>query len=124
MNFDPELVAEAKEQLQDDLLAFSWLVQMARQLGPESYGTTKRSETVIDCVVHLHGQGTVVVGNAVLRSDLCRDRTPDRNPEHALRARLDSVTAAWRGPQHAMQLKTAEAEKLQVLFLDSINRAL
>ncbi|MDG2186001.1 MAG: hypothetical protein P8K79_10005 [Mariniblastus sp.] len=26
MNLDQKLIAEAKEQLQDDLLAFSWLV--------------------------------------------------------------------------------------------------
>ena len=114
MNFDQELAAEAKEQLQDDLPAFSWLVQMARQLDP---GRTEPQnvEAVIDCVVHLHGQGTVVVGNAGLKNDLCVIE-PWPESEHALRARLESVTAAWQGPKPAMQLKTAEAEKLRFCF--------
>lgn len=114
MNFDQKLIAEAKEQLQDDLLAFSWLVQMARQLDAERT-EPQNVETVIDCVVHLHGQGTVVVGNAVLKNDLCLiDAWPESG--QGLHARLESVTAEWRGPQHAMQLKTAEAEKLRFCF--------
>ncbi len=114
MNLDQELIAEAKEQLQDDMLAFSWLVQMARQLDAERK-EPQNVETVIDCVVHLHGEKTVGVGNTVLKNDLCLiDAWPESG--QALRARLKSATAEWRGPQHAMQLKTAEAEKLRFCF--------
>ena len=69
MTVDHQLVTVIKDQLQDDVLNFAWMVQIAR------LQDTDRTESdcvnaVLDSVIHLCRDGEIVVGNARNESDM------------------------------------------------------
>ena len=63
MHVDHQLAAEITDQLEDDILHFTWMVQIARLQNLERAESDNIS-VVLDSVTALHGQGIIVVGNA------------------------------------------------------------
>ena len=69
MPFDHQLATEIKRQLDDDILNFAWVVQIARLQDPE------RTEpdcvnVVLESVTELHRNGEIVVGSARNENDM------------------------------------------------------
>lgn len=63
MAVDQQLVSEIKAQLEDDILHFAWILQIARTQKP---GRTESNwlNSVLDSVTAIHSSGDIVVGNA------------------------------------------------------------
>lgn len=63
MAVDQQLASEIKAQLEDDILHFAWILQIARTQKP---GRTKSNwlNSVLDSVTAIHSSGDIVVGNA------------------------------------------------------------
>ena len=110
----PELMAEIQDQLQDDILSFDWLAQIARLEFPNQR-ERENVAAVIEAVTRLHGQGWIIVGDAKVVDEFCLIE-PWPESGQALCDRLESVTAPWPEPAAAMELETAEAEKLRYCF--------
>ncbi|MCH2125477.1 MAG: hypothetical protein MK165_11825 [Pirellulaceae bacterium] len=97
MSVDTQLVAEIKEQLNDDILSFAWMAQIARLLKP---GRNKIDciGSVLDSVVELCNDGFIVVGpTRETNGMIFIDAWPDR--ELGLRARLEFEIAKYGGTQ-------------------------
>ena len=91
MNFEQQLIAEIESQLEDDVLYFGWLVQIARQQNP-TYTESECADVVLDSIARLHRDGTIVVGNARETDGMVLiDAWPELN--HDLRDRMESVIA-------------------------------
>lgn len=110
----PELMAEIQDQLQDDILSFEWLAQVARLEFPNQ-SERKNVAAVMEAVTRLHEQGLIIVGEAKVVDEICLIE-PWPESGQALSDRLESVTAPWPEPAAAMELETAEAEKLRFCF--------
>ncbi|PZD73357.1 hypothetical protein C1752_02255 [Acaryochloris thomasi RCC1774] len=61
MNIDQQLIDEIKSQMEDDILYFGWMVQIARLQNPARIESDSIN-AVIEAVVKLHSDGTIVVG--------------------------------------------------------------
>jgi hypothetical protein len=89
MSVDSELLAEIKDQLQDDILNFGWLCQIVRLKNPH-HTEADRIGAVVDAVIGLHQDGTIIVGRArETDGTVLIDPWPERN--HELRARIESA---------------------------------
>ncbi|MCH2182375.1 MAG: hypothetical protein MK108_10250 [Mariniblastus sp.] len=110
----PELMAEIRNQLQDDILSFEWLAQIARLEFPRQ-SERENVAAVMEAVTRLHEQGLIMVGEAKVVDEICMIE-PWPESGQALCDRLETVTAAWPGPAAAMELETAEAEQLRFCF--------
>lgn len=63
MAVDQELVHEIGKQLQDDILHFGWIRQIASLQHPD-YDAAQCVESVMDAVVYLHETQVIVIGDA------------------------------------------------------------
>lgn len=63
MAVDQQLVSEIKAQLEDDILHFAWILQIARTQNPD-HTKSNWLNSVLDSVTALHSSGDIVVGNA------------------------------------------------------------
>lgn len=97
MSVDAQLVAEIKDQLNDDILHFAWMVQIARLLKP-GQNETDGIGAVLDSVIELYNDGFIVVGPAREANGMVViDAWPDT--EHDLRARMEFEIAKYEGTQ-------------------------
>lgn len=97
MSVDTQLIVEIKDQLNDDILHFAWMVQIARLLKP---GRNKIDciGSVLDSVVKLYNDGFIVVGPARESNGMVViDAWPDT--KHGLRARMEFEIAKYEGTQ-------------------------
>jgi hypothetical protein len=64
-----QLATEIKDQLNDDILYFGWMVQIARLQNPDRT-ESDNVNAVLDSVSDLHREGKIVVGNAHNQNDM------------------------------------------------------
>ncbi|MEZ6094950.1 MAG: hypothetical protein R3C03_12090 [Pirellulaceae bacterium] len=94
MNID-KLVTEITCQLEDDVLDYAWMVQIARLQKPER-SEKDWTNAVLDSVIKLHNDGSIVVGNAY-QSDGMVQINPWPEENDALRKRMMSEIAKYNG---------------------------
>lgn len=92
-----QLVDEITSQLEDDILYFAWMVQIARLQDPER-NETECTNAVLDSVIKLHNDGTIVVGN-VFQSDGMVLISPWHEKNGELRKRIESEIAKYNGSE-------------------------
>ena len=92
MSVSPEVVAEIKSQLADDILHYGWLYQIVRAECP-AQSDEQCVESVLDGIMLLHQSGLIVVGNA-REVDGKVVVQPWQESNHELRVRLASTIAA------------------------------
>lgn len=63
MTIDQQLVSEIQEHLEDDILNFAWILQIARTQKPNCRESNWLN-SALDSVIALHSSGDIVVGNA------------------------------------------------------------
>ena len=93
MSRSPDILAEIKSQLQDDILHFGWLCQIARDLYP-SFTDSEIVGCVTAAVTHLAKDRAIVVGDAT-ESDGVVQIQPWTIEQEKLPARLtETVTGS------------------------------
>ena len=89
MDINQQLIDEVQLQLEDDILHLAWLVQLVHQMNP-SLSDLECVDTVVDLVARLHGDATIVIGNARQFNEIVLiDAWPES--EHNLRDRIKSA---------------------------------
>ena len=63
MTINEQLIAEIISQLEDDILSYGWMIQIAQQQKPER-SEAECTNAVLDSVIKLHNDAAIVVGNA------------------------------------------------------------
>jgi hypothetical protein len=95
VSIDQQLATEITDQLEDDILYFGWMVQIARIQNPDR-AESDNIRAVIDCVTELQSQGTIVVGNVRDAGGLLLiDRWPEKGQD--LQARMATAIEASAG---------------------------
>ncbi|MEZ6093257.1 MAG: hypothetical protein R3C03_03320 [Pirellulaceae bacterium] len=69
MDFDVQLENEVRSQLNDDILSFGWMCQIARLQNP-LLSEQDSTDAVIDCLMGLHKDGLLVIGTAFQKNGM------------------------------------------------------
>ena len=94
VNMD-KLVAEITSQLEDDILSYGWMLQIAQLQNPES-DDREFATAVVDSVIKLHNDGLIVVGETQLSNEMVLIN-PWQEENNALRARMISEITKYNG---------------------------
>src|SRR5262245_55991534 len=93
MNPSPDILAEIESQLQDDILHFGWLCQIARDHCP-SFTDSEIVDCVSAAVTHLAKDRVIVVGDAAESNGIVQIQ-PWTIPQETLPARItEAVTGS------------------------------
>ena len=87
------MLAEIESQLQDDILHFGWLCQIAKDHCP-SFTDSEIVDCVSDAVTHLAKDRVIVIGDAAERNGIVQIQ-PWTTPAETLSARIaEAVTGS------------------------------
>lgn len=93
MSPSPDLLADIESQLQDDILHFGWLCQIARDHCP-SFTDSQIVDSVAAAVTHLAKERVIVVGDVAESNGIVQIQ-PWTSPQEKLPARLtETITGS------------------------------